>query len=307
VRRVDHPGDLEAAVAGLEQMELDGRAPRAVLIEEWVPIERELFLAVAVDRDKGLPLVLCSDHGGVDVEHSLRRLQLPVDPWLMPKPHHIRSICDILRLPYDIASPWIDGLWSIFREMDALLVEVNPLGAVGNQLVALDARVVLDDNARHRRAYEMHGVPGTAFETACGAVGSSGVEMDGEVAIITSGAGLAMSSLDLLVSMGGRPRAIVDLGTVVFQDPEKIGRIIDAVRMLSPNVLLFNFYFQLARCDTIARGVVDALAHGPWTRVVFRMRGVGVEEARRILEGTGALLYEDLTEAVRAAVHTAGA
>jgi succinyl-CoA synthetase beta subunit len=283
-------------------MRFDGQPVVGVLVEEWMAADREIYLAFAVDRSSRLPVLLASPAGGVAVEETSPVTRLPVDPWVGMRGHHLRNLSSVLEIPRNILSPVLEAIWRAFRVEDALLVEVNPVGVCPDGLVALDARVFVDESARYRHEAWPPSRGGTEFEAQCAALGVTGVEMDGDIAVVTSGAGLAMASLDLLVSMGGRVRAVVDLGALVFQQPEKIQQLMRLLAELRPKVLLFNFFLQLARCDALAAGMIPALQDSTWSHVVVRMRGVGSPEARAILEPSGVAVYEDLREAFRAAV-----
>jgi len=287
-------------------MRFDGEPVVVVLVEEWLKVERELYLALTVDREIGAPLLLTSDHGGVHIEERIPEvLRLPLDPWIGPRPYHLRRIGSALGLPIQALERVVNGLWRVFCDEDAFLVEINPLGVCEDNLVALDARVVLDDNARYRHdAWPSHR-EGTRFETQCAELGASGIEMEGDISLVSSGAGLGMASLDLIVAMGGRVRSFVDLGSLVFQEPDKVESLMALLADLQPKVVLLNFFLQLARCETIATGLARWLRRGFSGRVVFRMRGMGALEASNILRQTGALVYEDLNDAFRAAVDAA--
>jgi succinyl-CoA synthetase beta subunit len=137
-------------------------------------------------------------------------------------------------------------------------------------------------------------------------VGASGVELSGDIAIVTSGAGLAMASLDLLVALGGIARAVVDLGGVVFQEPEKIAHLLHAIYGLKPKAIVFNFFTQLVRCDLLATGIVGGIRPNS-VPLVARIRGVEATRGRTILEGHGVSVYEDMEEAFRAVIITGSA
>ncbi len=307
VRQASAPSQIGALANALLALRFDGEPVAAVLVEEWFSASREHYLALTVDGNEKSPVLLASAVGGVSVEETPDITRLLIDPWTGPRPFHLRRLSSLYRLSPAVLSPVLNGMWDAFCTEDALLVEINPLGVTDGQVVALDARIFLDDNARYRHPLWPPPRGGTTFEVQCASLGATGVEMDGEIAVITSGAGLGMASLDLLMGLGGKVRALIDLGPVVFQQPEKIEQLLGFVVGLNPKVLFMNFFLQLAACDTVAVGVARALTGARFGGVIVRMRGVRSSEARGILEPTGVVIFEDMREAFQAAVSAARA
>ncbi|MBI4277901.1 MAG: hypothetical protein HY660_05545 [Armatimonadetes bacterium] len=309
VRQVESPAGVGDAVAAVQRMRFDGEPVAEVLVEEWIETEREFYLALTIDRTRSSPLLLASAKGGMEVEDAGDLCRLPIDPWIAPRAHHIRRLGALYGLEAERVAAVVEGAWKAFCALDALLVEINPLGVDRGELIALDARIFVDDNAGYRHPDWPAARGGTPFERGCAGLGATAVEMeDGDVALITSGAGLGMASLDLLVAMGGRPRVLVDLGPVVFQQPEKIAQLIELLAALRPRVILFNFFLQLAACDRLAQGLSAGLVHLPSdAKMVVRMKGVRSDEARAILAPAGIPLYDDLAEGFRAAIAATGA
>jgi succinyl-CoA synthetase beta subunit len=281
----------------------------AVLVEQRLDIERELYVALLLDRDSRAPVLLASPEGGVDIEEetSERLFRAELD-----SRHGIGrtipgQVAVALGLPSEAEgrlATLLTSLWYLFREQDCLLVEINPLVVtVGHDFVAADARVVLDDAAAHRHPEWPPAREGTAFERRCAEFGAAATELDGDVAIITSGAGLALATLDTLAAANGTARCVVDLGGSVFSGHGTLAEIVGAAWRLRPRVLLFNFFLQLARCDAIAGEIASACStYGIDCPVSIRLRGRNALEARQILEPLKCHITGELSDAVAWAI-----
>lgn len=291
----------------------------AVLIEECIAIAREYYLALLIDRACGGPLLLASAQGGVAIEsvaaHAIARIPIDLSPSLADGNATVdiatpsNRIAAMLALSDQSAFQRIvAALWRLFRAEDCLLAEINPLVyTTGGAWIALDARLILDDAARARHPEWPPPHEGTAFERLCASHGAAATEMDGEIAIVTSGAGLGMATVDMVTALGGRVRCLVDLGGNVFTAPDALTAIIGALHALRPRAVLCNCFFQLARCDTLAAGVAAAFTREPPTYpVVARLRGVNAAEARAILTPFGVRVTEEMDEACRMVVADAG-
>lgn len=281
-----------------------------VYIEDRLEIERELYLAVAIDRDRSAPLLLASPRGGVDVEDAPEgeMIRLPIDPLLGLRPFGVRYLTDRLGLRGDIAGQTaaaIQGLYQTFTTAEAELVEINPLVVTRDgRVVAADAKVILDDGAAFRHPERRAGSrDGTAFERGCASRGTVGIEMDGDVAVIVSGAGLMMATIDLLGAAGVRLGAAVDLGGTAFGSPV-LPEVVRLVIDLSPKVILINAFFNLALCDVLAQGIVEGFRGQDYPgRVVVRLRGRNLPEAKALLQPMGFTMVDGLSEAID---HVAG-
>lgn len=315
IRRVEDAAGEQAAVRALQAGSALLPPADAVLTEECVAIAREYYLALVMDRAHGGPVLLGSTRGGVEIEsvdeHAIARIPIgmfpsddnghaPLNPEALG-----RQLAASLGLTDEPAfAQIVSALWRLFRAEDCLLAEINPLVyTTGGGWVAADARLILDDAGRSRHPEWPSPHEGTAFERSCAAWGATGTEMDGDIAIVTSGAGLGMATMDTVTALGGRVRCLVDLGGNVFTEPEAIAAIVSAVHTLRPRALLCNCFFQLARCDTLAAGIATALAREPLSSpVVARMRGVNAAEARAILTPYGVRITEEMDEACLIAV-----
>ena len=301
-----------AAAAHLMGSHIGDELVEQVYVEELVPVERELYAAVTIDREAGAPRVLLGAAGGVEVERAAEGVAgITLDPDGDLHGYHVRELARRARIdPGEVVGleGVLGALVRAFMHEEAELIEVNPLAlASGGRLVALDARVVLDGNAVARHPGRPEGCTlGTPFERRCAQLGAVGVELEGDVVAIISGAGLMMATLDLIVVSGGSARATVDLGGLVLREADGLAELVQAVAELRPRAVLVNAFFQLATCDALARGLAAGLERAPiQAPLVVRLQGRGYEEARALLDPFGVRYEPDLGAACRAVVAAA--
>ena len=305
------PSEAKEILPQLMGMKIGGFKAEKVLIEEKLDTVRELYVSLSVDRDAGNPLLMASGSGGMDIEEldSAEIYRKSIDPLLGLQSFEIRNAATKLNLQGELRSQAVDMLSKMYRmfgELDAFLVEINPaIVTKDNKLVAADARVVIDDNALFRHE-EFKGVPrGTnAFEQKVIELGASAAQVNGGIGVITSGAGLGMATIDTLKFNGGSVAAVMDLGGVVFDpEPSRIAKCVSYMKEVNPKAIFINFYFQFARCDTFAKGIVEAL--GGSTKsipTVVRLKGNKADEARAILEQANFIVTDSFSEGCRKAI-----
>ena len=303
-------------IAGdMQNGSLNGRPVQAVYIERRLDIRRELYLALAIDRDRRCLTLLVAAEGGVDVEELPHGglLRIAIDPLLGLRDFHVAAALRCAAVD-DAQQPALAGvvrcLYRLAIEEDAELVEINPLVITADgDVVAADAKVVLDDNAWFRRKPLNHELPTShlgarsPLESEIAAAGAVGVEVDpqGELVAVVSGAGLMMATLDLLCEQGLRVRCAVDLGGTVLAGGEVLSRVFEAVGAARPRVTFLNAFMQTALCDEFARMLLDAQQRKPLGgRIVVRLKGRNAEAGRDLLARQGFEVYEDLTPAIRA-------
>ena len=307
---------IEEAVRVAEELfrkPIKGVLPGALLIEKAVEHEVELYAAITIDRSERKPVVLASRFGGVDIEEIARErpesiVKYHVDPFLGLRGFEARRIGKALGLSGKLLvsfSSFLQVLYSVFEELDADLVESNPLAVVGDEVVPLDARIIVDDNAlfRHRELVEKRRVEQageyTEWEVKARQLGLPFVELDGNVGIIGNGAGLTMATMDLVYSFGGRPANFLDIGGGARAELVKkaVGFLLDFPKA---DRIFMNIFGGITRGDEVARGVVEAVKEkGLKKPLVVRLRGTREEEGRRILEEAGIHAYTDPIEAVK--------
>jgi succinyl-CoA synthetase beta subunit len=286
----------EAAAAAAERMlgsDFKGFPVTRVLVEELLPIAQEFYTSVLLDRSSGEDLAMMTAEGGVDIEElartrpeALRRVR--IDPLLGMRPYHARELVGTLPVvAWEGAGAVLRAMYQLLVERDATLVEVNPLVLLeDDRVVALDAKVTIDDNAlwRHPDLEEL----GTQFpidevEARAKEKDLQYVKLDGDVGIIGNGAGLVMSTLDVVAQAGAKAANFLDVGGGASAD--QMATSLEVV-LSDPAVkaVLVNIFGGITRCDVVAQGVLDALdrvdARVP---IVVRLDGTNAEDGRRIL------------------------
>jgi succinyl-CoA synthetase beta subunit len=312
IRLVDQRGDLELATRALLGMVLDDEPVERVLVEERLSIARELYLSLSVDRMSKSVMLLASAQGGIDVETVTPSafLRLPVHPFTGLRPYHVLAVRQALSLPADVhrsLAAVIGGMWSACTDVGATLVEVNPLVlTTDGRLVAADAKVTIDDRVADRvPEYQGERSGLTAFEREAASRSAVGVDVGGDIAIITTGAGILMATADSVAARGGRLGPLLDLGGFP-RTREQEAELFGLVLMAEPRVVFFNFFTQVMRCDQFAEAAVAAFGGrtgGP--RVVARLKGYTAVEGRAILAAAGMHASESYDEACDLAVSAA--
>jgi succinyl-CoA synthetase beta subunit len=309
-------GELLGSRLVTAQTAADGALVGSVLVERASEIERELYVALVVDRSAQRVAVVASREGGVEIEELAREepekvVRESVDPLLGLAPFQARKLATALGLVGPLLRPaasLLQGLYRCLVECDALQVELNPLVVtVDGELLALDAKLVVDDNALHRRpelaaqrdldAEDPKEVEASEYEL-------NYVALDGTIGCIVNGAGLAMATMDAISLHGGKPANFLDIGGGAT--PEKVSNAFGLV-LADPSVraVLVNVFAGINRCDWIAQGVVAAASERQIdVPVIVRLAGTNVEEGRRILAESGLALVsaEDLDSAAAVAV-----
>ena len=302
-RSVDEAASHAEHILGMKlvtpQTGEEGRIVHRLLIEEGLDIKRELYLSVLVDRATGTPIVMASTAGGMEIEevakeHPEKILRQAIDPATALQPFHARKLAFGLGLSPELvgaAVPFLQSLYRAFVETDASLVEINPLVATGDgRLVALDAKVTIDDNAlyRHPEFKELRDLDEESpLEVEASKFKLNYIKLDGTIGCMVNGAGLAMATMDIIKLSGGSPANFLDVGGGASEDQVK-----NAFRILlsDPNVrgVFVNIFGGILRCDVLASGVVNAAKELKFrVPVVVRMEGTNVQQGQEILRNSG--------------------
>lgn len=309
VRFANTPEEARSSAEAILGLEFKGEKVREVLLEEKLPIARELYLAITLDRANRVPIVIASARGGVEIE-SVPDAEIdrqPVHPFPGLTAYEQRRAAHALRLtgaPAKALGTVLPALWRAFQEEDAELVEVNPLAVVGDGLVALDAKVIIEDDAafRHPEYAEIRD-DRTPLEEIAREKEIAFVQLDGNIGVIANGAGLTMATLDVLQEFGGRPGVFLDLGGT--DDPQKVTEAFLLMAQAAPKVVFLNIFGGVTRCDTVAKGLVESLTKIPADRrfpIVARIRGNNEAEGIEILRSAGITAVPQLKESAQAAV-----
>ena len=313
VKFANTPAEVKAAAGTILGLQFKGETVREILLEEKLPIARELYLSLTLDRALRAPILIVSGKGGVEIESvddsAIDRQR--IDPFGGLTGYEKRRAAKVLGLNGGGAKSLdrvLDGLWKAFNAEDAELVEINPLAVVGDGLVALDAKVIIEDDAafRHPQYSEIRD-DRTPLEEIAREKEIAFVQLDGNIGVIANGAGLTMATLDVLKEFGGRPGVFLDLGGT--DDPKKVAEAFLLMAQAKPTAVFLNIFGGVTKCDTVARGLVEAMREVPEKDrfpMVARIRGNNEAEGIEILHSAGITSVPSLKESAKAVVALAG-
>ncbi|ADN50485.1 ADP-forming succinate--CoA ligase subunit beta [Vulcanisaeta distributa] len=310
VRRVNTIKDAENAARDYLGKVIQDYPIRKVLFEEGVNVAKELYISITLDRENRGYLMLASTEGGIDIEEVARRspekiIRLYIDDYEGLRDYMIRGVAQKLGLEGSAAQDFVTvakAMYRVFTEYDAELVEINPLAlTTDGQLVALDVKVMIDDNSLYRHPdISIEDSDYTTEELEARKYGLHYVELTGYVGIMANGAGLTMATMDLVKEFGHEPADFLDVGGGASKDAVREG-----LKMLLTDdrikAVLINIFGGITRCDEVAKGVVEALNEVKTNKPIFiRLKGTNEEEGRRILAEIGLKTYETAEEAMGA-------
>ena len=317
IRLAKSPVEAEEVATQILAMEIKGLPVRKVLVDEAAQIETELYLGITNDRAARKPVMMASAAGGVDIEEVAREtpekiIRVNIDPLLGLKDYQTRDVAAGIDLPRDLWRSFgtiASGLWNAYLKSDATLAEINPLViTTDNQLIAVDGKMVIDDNAlfRHVDIAEMRDLDVEAeSEIRARKYGLSFIKLDGDIGCMVNGAGLAMTTMDIIKLFGGEPANFLDIGGGASAE-----RVTAALRIIlsDPTVkaVLLNVFGGITRGDEVARGILSALeAMKTEVPLVIRLVGTNAEEGREILADADMITAETLADAAHKAVAAA--
>ena len=302
-KSVEEAGDLAARMLGMtlitHQTGPEGRVVRRLLIEETLPIEKELYIGILVDREEGKPVFMASAAGGMDIEQVAAErpeaiLKEYVNPGMGLEAFQARKIAFQLGLKPQLvnqAVQFMTGLYKVFEGTDGSLVEINPfITTTDGRLFALDAKINFDDNAlfRHPDLRELRDITEEdPLEVEASKYSLNYIKLDGNVGCMVNGAGLAMATMDIIKYAGGMPANFLDVGGGA--NAEQVSHAIE-ILLSDKNVkaVLINIFGGILRCDVLAQGVIAAVKElGVPVPIVIRMEGTNVEEGKRLLKESG--------------------
>jgi succinyl-CoA synthetase beta subunit len=297
-----------------------GKPVRTLLVEEAVGVGKEIYLGVVIDRRRACPVILASAEGGVEIEKLASQrpeavITEVVDPAVGLRAFQANRIFYGLGLEESLSRPVVATIISLYRlfiEKDCSLAEINPLVVTDEaSLVALDAKIVADDNALFRHP-DIAGLRDISqedpLEVEAAKHNLNYIKLRGNVGCLVNGAGLAMATMDLIKLAGAEPANFLDVGGGATSQMVK-----EAFRILAYDkdvkVVFINIFGGILRCDTLARGVVEAAGELVIdVPIVIRLEGTNVEEGRRILAGSGLafIVARDLADAAQKVGEAAG-
>ena len=302
-KSVEEAGELAAKILGMtlvtHQTGPEGRLVRRLLIEETLPIARELYLGMLLDRAESKIVVMASAAGGMDIEEAASKtpekiLKEYVDPGIGLQPFQANKIAFWLGLNAQEAKAAVKlllGLYKAYTETDSSLLEINPLITTGDgRVLALDAKINFDDNALFRHP-DLRDLRDTTeedpLEVEASKFGLNYIKLDGNVACMVNGAGLAMATMDIIKFAGGNPANFLDVGGGANE--EQVTHAFE-ILLSDPHVkaILINIFGGILRVDTLANGVVAAARKtNLQLPLVLRLEGTNVEKGREILQNSG--------------------
>jgi succinyl-CoA synthetase beta subunit len=317
VKLARHPAEAADYASQILGMTIKGLTVHKVLIVPAADIVTESYVGLIMDRETQRPVFMVSAAGGVDIEEVAAKTpekitRLPVDPVYGLFPHQALTLAFGLYRDFAhvrAAARIMEQLYSVFTANGASLAEINPLVTTPDgRVLALDAKIVVDDNELDRRpdlALLRDETAEEQSEVAARRANLSFIKLDGNVGCVVNGAGLAMATMDLVKFYGGEPANFLDIGG--SSNPEKV---ISALKIITsdPNVkaILFNIFGGITRTDDVANGIVAATRQFKVTvPIVIRLTGTNEAEAIRILEGVGMRALSDMDQAVEQVVKLA--
>lgn len=314
IRLAKSPEEAEELATQVLGMQIKGLPVRKVLVDQAAEIQTEIYLGITNDRAAGCPVVIASAEGGIDIEEVARSRpekisRAWVDPLLGLRGYQARNLAagmELSRTHWEEFASIARGLYQAYAQTDATLAEINPLVILKSQtMMALDGKIVLDDNAlfRHPELAEMRDLDEEApAEREARKYGLSYVKLDGKVGCMVNGAGLAMATMDVIKHLGGEPANFLDVGGGATA--EKVAAALEILLSdRNVQVVLFNIFGGITRCDEVARGILIALEEvQPRIPMVARLVGTNEQEGRKLLAEGEMITASSLLEGARLAI-----
>ncbi len=316
IRVANNPKEAEDLATSILSMDIKGLPVRKVLVDEAITYDHEIYLGITNSRITGTPVMIASGSGGVDIEEIARNspekiISVFIHPLLGLRDYQTRDLASGIDLPHQYWKQFQEiclGLWLVFHDLDATLAEINPLViSSDSKLVALDAKINIDDNAlyRHNDLSELRDLDVEDHsEIEARKYGLSYIKLDGKIGCLVNGAGLSMTLMDMIKYYGGTPANFLDIGGGASSE-----KVSAAMRILindpSINTILINVYGGITRCDEVAIGILHALQSQPKNiPIVARLVGTNAMAGKKLLNDANILTLGTLTEAAKKAVET---
>jgi succinyl-CoA synthetase beta subunit len=317
VKLARDPSEAEQFAGQILGMEIKGLPVRKVLVDEAAGIEKEIYYSITNDRAARKPVMIASAAGGMEIEQVAAEtpekiIKVHIDPLLGLRDYQARDIAASIDLPREhwkefgrIAS----ALWRVYTDHDATLAEINPLVITRDgRLMALDGKMIIDDSAlyRHPDLTEMRDLDAEApAETEARKFGLTYIKLDGDIGCMVNGAGLAMTTMDIVKLFGGEPANFLDIGGGASAD-----KVAAAMRIIlaDPNVkaILLNIFGGITRGDEVAHGILEAMTQvKPKAPMVVRLVGTNAEAGRKLLANAKMITATTLADAAQKAVAAA--
>lgn len=317
IRLAKSPDEAADLASHILSMEIKGLPVRKVLVDEAASIESEIYFGITNDRAERKPVMMASAAGGIDIEQVAREtpekiIKVHIDPLLGLRDYQTRDIAGGIDLPREHWRQFgqiANALWKVYQECDATLAEINPLVITGdNKLLAVDGKMLIDDSALYRQPVlaELRDLDVEApSEIEARRYGLSFIKLDGNIGCMVNGAGLAMTTMDIIQLFGGKPANFLDIGGGASSE-----KVAAALRIIlsdkNVKAVLINIFGGITRCDEVARGILHALAEvKPQIPIVIRLVGTNAEEGRQMLADANMVTATTLADAAQKAVAVA--
>lgn len=310
VKLVKNEAELQNAINSILGMNIKGFIVKKVLIAQAITVDQEYYLGITIDREKQCPVLITSASGGMDIEQVAQTtpekiLSVAISPLLGLKSFQVRNLGYQLFSDHSQVNNFINiamALSRIFFELDCSLVEINPLVLSDNKLIAVDAKIIFDDNAlyRHPDLAKLRDLDSEEpSEIQAKNADLSYVKLSGNVGCIVNGAGLAMATMDLIKRYGGEPANFLDIGG--SSSPEKMR---EAMKIITQDknvkAIFVNIFGGITRCDDVAQGLLWALKEENINLpIVARLVGTNQDQARAMLSNSVVIFAETMTEGVK--------
>ena len=303
------PEEAREFAAALLGSKLIGMPVEALLVEEKLTIDKEYYVAITIDGKRRCPVVLASVRGGMDIEEvpeeHMVRYHISYKTEMMP--FEAREITRLMHLhgwEQEQVQNVLIKLYRMFVDLDAELLEINPLVASGDRIIAADAKVTIDDEALFRHPEIPFVEERTEWEKRAHALGLAYVELDGNIGVMANGAGITMATLDTLQHYGGAAANFLDAGGGAGE--EATAKALELILAKDPKAILINIFGGITRCDDVANAFVSVKKKmGIPVPVVIRLVGTNQEKGRQILKDAGIETFETMHEAAEKAVSLA--
>jgi succinyl-CoA synthetase beta subunit len=314
IKFASSPEEAKQVAADILSMEIKGLPVRKVLVGECLDVEEEYYLGIIIDRKTQKPVVMVSSAGGVDIEEVARETPEKIHKYVVEPsrgllPYEARNLAFKIVSDGKLAmktATVLTKLYQAFVGVDASLAEINPfIRTPGDEMIALDAKINIDDNAlaRRPRIADLRDLGAeNAYEIKAREMGLSYVKLDGTIGCIVNGAGLAMATMDMVKHYGAEPANFLDIGG--SSNPEKVTTAMEII-LSDKNVkaILINIFGGITRCDDVANGIASALGSmNVKVPVVVRLTGTNEDEAREILKKIDLVPVNTMDDGVKEAI-----
>ncbi len=304
IATASNPQEAYRSAQRILGMSIKGLTVNKLLVEEYKKPDKEMYLGITIDRAAKCPLIMVSPEGGIDIEEIAKTspqkiVKMHINPLTGMHDYQARMLANSLNKNKSLMiADIIKKLYRVFIAYDCTLAEINPLADTQDGIFALDAKVVIDDNAFFRQDFREEET-GSLEETAK-KNGMSYVGLDGDIGCIVNGAGIAMATLDMIKQYGGEPANFMDVRAGANEEQMK-----NALNIVSSNkkvkAIIINIFGGLTKCDEVARGIIDII---PEIKVplVIRLAGTNEDEGRNMLGKHGITLASSSEEAASVVV-----